>query len=301
MIDCTVFFPPRAKVSTSWLLLGRDSLIPAAHDALNEAGDLLGIRLDASSHALRACLEDSVTGHVVEMAACVGLYRSLPSFGLRPTLVTGHSMGLYSALVATGCLSLRQGLEFFASDLERVAKIPGGFGTAIRIPVKSLEEACETLGDVWISGRNAEWLNGVSGTPAGLAKIELWAQEQGGRFARFSGYGPWHCRLTRQAEAASRRAAVKAIERDPQVPIMVPLPEPRTITDREGAVRSIVDQMIAPVAWQSVCGLLLRRVGSLAVEVGPEPALSKMLQGAPRDRRRLVHWRDLGRRALGVA
>lgn len=300
MLDCTVFFPPRAGISASWLLLGRRALPPAVDEALAEAGDLLGISLTAPSKALRACLEDSVAGHIVEMAACVGMYRSLPGFGLRPTLVTGHSMGMYSALAATGCMSLRRGLEYFARDLERLQKVPGGFATVIRVPFGELERQCDEYEDVWVSGHNAEQLNGVSGTPAGLARIELWTHARRGRFARFPGYGPWHCPLVERVEWAAREAAEAAISNDPAVPIVVPLKSPRTVTDRAGVVRAMVDQMGGAVCWRDLCRNLIRQANGTAVEVGPEATLSKLLQGSARERRQLLHWRDLARHGLGL-
>ena len=303
MKDCTVFFPPRAGISASWLLLGRTSLPTPVEEALGEAGDLLGISLDTPSQAMRACLADGVTGHVVEMAICVGMYRSLRAFGLRPTLVTGHSMGLYSALAATGCVPLRQGLEYFARDLERLRNVAGGLAAVIRIPLESLEEECDKHDDVWVSGINARLLNGVSGTPAGLARLELWTQAQRGRFLRFSGYGPWHCPLVKKVESEARRSAEEIVKTDPEVPIIFPLASPRTVTDRAGMVRAMVDQMLGPVCWRSTCKLLLPRVSCVAIEVGPEATLSKLLQESPRERRLLVHWHDLARggRARGAA
>lgn len=306
MNECTVFFPPRAGITASQLLLGRNAMPTSVQQAVAEAGDVLGIALDRPSQALRACLADGVTGHVVEMAICVGMYRSLRAFGLRPTLITGHSMGMYSALAAAGCLSLRDGLEYFAHDLERLRHVAGGFAAVIRVPVEDLEAACAEQGDVWVSGLNAPLLNGVSGTPAGLARLELWTRKKGGRFLRFPGYGPWHCPLVEAIEGEARSSAARVIEADPEVPILVPLTAPRTVTDRAGMVRAMVDQMRTAVCWRSICRLLLPRVGYFSVEVGPEKTLQKLLQGSPRERRKLVHWRDLarggrGRLALGAA
>lgn len=279
MTEVTVMFPPRAGISLAALAAHRRGG-PEMRDTLAAAERMVGLRLDADTPALRACLDDGVIGQVLEMAVCVGLYRSLLARGVQPALATGHSMGVYTALAATGCLPLEPALELFAADLQRVRTAAGGLAAVIGLAVEHVEMLCTVWGEVWISCYNGARLCSVSGTPFGLALLETWVHQAGGRFRRYGGYGPWHCELARGLQQALQAAAERALERGPDIPILIPFPTPRTVRDRAALAVALAEHAASPVCWSELCGGLLGRADAVCVEVGPAGTLAKFLQGS---------------------
>jgi [acyl-carrier-protein] S-malonyltransferase len=281
-----VLFPPRAVLSAAWTLEHAAGPSPVA-EALAVAQEVIGVRLDTPSLALTACLEDGLTGHLVEMAACVGLYWELAQQAGAPDLITGHSMGIYSALVASGTLELAAGLELFATDLGRLRELQGSLGVVINVPLDQVEHTCTTLGEVWVSGYNSDRLCGVSGTPLGLARLEARVREQGGQLRRFPGYGPWHCQLVQELGTDILDRMRRSVVRDPQMPIIVPLSPARRVDDRASLAAAAAEQVLSPVYWSALSRELLRDDSLECIEVGPGKTLSKFLQGHPAERRRL--------------
>ena len=83
---------------------------PVARELMEEANSLLGFRL--TDIMFEGSVEDLKQTRVTQPAIflhSVVLAKTLPDF--QPALVAGHSLGEFSALVAAGALSFREGLQ----------------------------------------------------------------------------------------------------------------------------------------------------------------------------------------------
>ncbi|MGA7835554.1 MAG: ACP S-malonyltransferase [Acidimicrobiales bacterium] len=147
------------RESIHWSLVERVSEIAGVDVAwlLLEASDDEVVRTDRAQLATFAL---SLIG-----------YRELLDLGVRPRYLLGHSLGEFSALVASGLLSLEEGARLIAvrgSAMARAAALEEGSMVAVMGGDEGAREMLESLDGVWIANINGTGQIVVSGTRAGL-------------------------------------------------------------------------------------------------------------------------------------
>jgi [acyl-carrier-protein] S-malonyltransferase len=98
-------------------------------------------------------------------------YHDLLDLGVRPRYLVGHSLGEFSALVASGLLSLEEGARLISvrgTAMARAAGLEEGSMIAVMGGDEDARTALETLEGVWIANINGTGQIVVSGTRAGL-------------------------------------------------------------------------------------------------------------------------------------
>jgi [acyl-carrier-protein] S-malonyltransferase len=98
-------------------------------------------------------------------------YHELLDLGIRPRYLVGHSLGEFSALVASGLLSLEEGARLISvrgTAMARAAGLEEGSMVAVMGGDDDARTALETLEGVWIANINGTGQIVVSGTRAGL-------------------------------------------------------------------------------------------------------------------------------------
>jgi [acyl-carrier-protein] S-malonyltransferase len=98
-------------------------------------------------------------------------FHELLDLGVRPRYLVGHSLGEFSALVASGLLSLEEGARLISvrgAAMARAAALEEGSMVAVMGGDDDARGALETLDDVWIANINGTGQIVVSGTRAGL-------------------------------------------------------------------------------------------------------------------------------------
>jgi [acyl-carrier-protein] S-malonyltransferase len=98
-------------------------------------------------------------------------YHELLSLGIRPRYLMGHSLGEFSALVASGLLSLEEGARLISvrgAAMARAATLEEGSMVAVMGGDDDARAALDTLDGIWIANINGTGQIVVSGTRAGL-------------------------------------------------------------------------------------------------------------------------------------
>lgn len=278
-----VMFPPRVGAK-SHQLLQLQAEFPEVRAAFNILSEIMGLRLDTDSFAFQVCASDGYCGQLIEQAAAVGLYRALVARGVRPDFVAAHSLGVYSALAATGCLSLAQGFKLLRSHIACVLSRPGELTTIVNAPVEEVADFCSSIREIEVSAHNADKLCTVSGTPSGLAQIEVWAVQRHAKFRRLGGFGAWHYSGNLPLSQKLLDLAATHVMRDADVPIWFPLRSPRCVVHREDVIGAVVEQVMTSVLWHDFLRYILSEESAICIEVGPLLKLSKFLH--PRDPKR---------------
>ena len=101
-------------------------------------------------------------------------YHELLDLGVRPRFLLGHSLGEFSALVASGLLSLDEGARLIAvrgAAMARAAGAREGSMVAVMGGDEEARRALEGLTDVWVANINGTGQIVVSGTRAGLDEL----------------------------------------------------------------------------------------------------------------------------------
>jgi [acyl-carrier-protein] S-malonyltransferase len=113
-------------------------------------------------------------------------YFELLDLGLRPRYLLGHSLGEFSALVASGLLSLKDGAQLISvrgAAMARAAAATSGSMVALMGGDDGAREALGTLNEVWVANINGTGQIVVSGSEKGLDGLQSRHKELGWRRA----------------------------------------------------------------------------------------------------------------------
>jgi [acyl-carrier-protein] S-malonyltransferase len=252
-----------------------------ARSVFEEADDALGVPLSRWIEAGDAAtLRRTEVAQPAILTASIAIYRVLePSLPERPAYFAGHSLGEYTALVASGSLALAEavGLVRRRGQLMQEA-VPEGRGAmlaVIGLPGDEVARICaETEGIVAPANFNSPVQTVIAGEAeavraAGAALTAAGAR----RIVELEVSAPFHCELMRPAMEKLAPALAEARFGDAQVPVISNVTaEPYRETNR--ARELLRQQVCAPVRWVE-CVQALRRAGvGLQLEVGPGQVLT---------------------------
>jgi len=259
---------------------------PAARTVFEEASDTLGLdvaklcfegpesELQLTANTQPAVLTVSVAGA-----------RLLVERGLVPTVVGGHSLGEYAALVAAGALSFADAVRVVRRRGEFMQEaVPVGTGAmaailGVELPV--VEEICREAGDgevLEVANINCPGQIVVAGHRSAIERAVALAAARGGkRSVLLPVSAPFHCRL--MAPAAERLAKVLSDVRaaDPRPPVVRNVDA--ELTTRADEVRPfLVRQVTAPVRWADCVRRMAGEGCRTFLEVGPGKVLTGFLK-----------------------
>jgi [acyl-carrier-protein] S-malonyltransferase len=153
-----------------WSLLGLASEILDA--------DLTGFDFSGNNF-----LEDELKSQYVSYIYSCAITDILHAHRVSPVLVTGYSMGLYSALYYCGTVSFQDGLLLIKKAWEAISRsVPhGGYGMGmvIGLTVADLSAMIDGPGLAWICNRNNEHTYIISGEMTAISRILAAAKAEG--------------------------------------------------------------------------------------------------------------------------
>ena len=200
-----------------------------------------------------------------------------------PTVVAGHSVGEYAALVAAGVLQLDAALRLVARRAELMAAVDvgGGMSAVIgleRPAVQSIVEAAGRPTELVVANDNAPGQVVISGLSDPLEAAEGLLREAGARrVIRLPVSGPFHSPL--MAGVAEQLADAFEAEswNDAEVPVMSNVTaEP--VSDA-GRIRALLaEQVRSPVEWRRCVERMAEDGVDVAIELGAGSALVGMLR-----------------------
>lgn len=222
------------------------------------------------------------------MATSIAALRALEAEGFSITdadFVAGHSLGEYSALCASGAISL--------SDTARLLSIRGtAMQDAVPVGVGAMaailgldfaavdEIAREAAGDEVCQAANdndpAQVV--ISGHKAAVERAAALAKERGAKRALMLPVSaPFHCALMQPAATVMSDALAGVEISEPAVPLIANVrAEPVTMP---GAIRQfLVEQVTGPVRWRESVAFMVDQGVTEFWEIGAGKALSGMIR-----------------------
>ena len=226
------------------------------------------------------------------LAVSVAAYRVLAARGLEPAFVAGHSLGEYSAHVASGTLSLSDGVSIVRRRgrymQEAVPLGTGAMAAILGADVALVEQACREAADgevVSPANLNAPGQVVIAGHTAAVQRASDRARALGARkTVALSVSAPFHCALMQPAQERLEPELRGLGAHDPRVPVVANVDaEPKR--DAESSLAALVRQVSAPVRWQDVIQRLAAEGVTTYVEVGPGTVLSSLIKKIHKDAR----------------
>ncbi len=154
----------------------------------------------------------------------------LAGLGIRPTMVLGHSLGQYTALVASGALSFEDALRLVALRGKLMQEaVPEGEGAMVVISgldIAHVEEACtrsrveSSAMAASIACINAPRQLVIAGPASAVDMASTWCEEAGGGIIQLEVSAPFHCPMLTPMIPGFREALAKVVIRKPMIPVI---------------------------------------------------------------------------------
>ena len=266
---------------------------PVVQETLREASDALGEDLallirDGSKEALGL----TTNTQPVMLVAGVAAYRAwMSETGLVPAVLAGHSLGEYSALVATGVLSLVQAaplVRFRAQAMQEA--VPVGVGAMAAIlgmqadqVIEGCAEAVRTFGLGTLEVVEAVNFNDpmqtvIAGSRAAVEKAcEVLKANGAKRALPLSVSAPFHSSLMKPAADKLKEKFAGVSFAVPQIPVINNI-EVAVETDPDRIRAALYAQAFGPVRWVECVQAIKARGITTIVECGPGKVLTGMVK-----------------------
>lgn len=237
--------------------------------------DLTELLLDAPMELLTRTANAQLATFVQSLMVLDAVER----LGLSPAACAGHSLGEYTALVASGAISFDDGIRLVCARGEAMAHAsedaPGTMAALLGISDDDAEAACQRAeGDVWVANYNAPGQVVVAGTPDAVTKASSLAKELGARrVLPIPVSGAFHTPLMAAARPPLRKALGDATFLAPEVPVVANV-DARVHSDPAEWPGLLSAQLCSPVRWRQSLETLAGLGATTLVELGPGGVLS---------------------------
>lgn len=198
----------------------------------------------------------------------------------QPAMVAGHSLGEFSALVASGVIDFEDGLKLVAKRAnamqEACEKEPSTMAAILGLEDNVVEELCEKVDGVVVAANyNCPGQLVISGSVDGVEKACELATEAGAKRALVLQVGgAFHSPLMESAREELAKAIESTDFKQGICPIYQNVTAKGTIDVNE-IKKNLIDQLTAPVRWTQTMQQMIADGCDEVVEVGP----GKVLQG----------------------
>jgi [acyl-carrier-protein] S-malonyltransferase len=205
--------------------------------------------------------------------------------GLKADYVGGHSLGEYTAAVASGALTFEDGIRLVAHRGRLMADVqgerPGAMAAIIGLPAERVQELCDeasSAGSVAPANLNTPVQTVCSGEEAAvMALLELAEQAGAERAIRLQVGAAFHSELMKGVQGQMAEAMQDVSFRDPHTPM---------IGNASGALRTTADeirealiaQIASAVRWVDCIRTLTGNGCDTFVELGQGRTLSGLVR-----------------------
>ncbi len=262
--------------------MGRPWVDHESWEIVSEASEVAGrdigtLLLDADAKDLT----DTRNAQMTTFVSSLMVLDAVERLGIEPSFCAGHSLGEYTALTASGALSLEDGVRLVA---ERSAAMheaglasPGTMAAVLGLDDDQVEIACRRAdADVWVANFNAPGQVVIAGSLDGVKRAGEVAKELGAKKVMpLQVAGAFHTPFMMAARNRLRSAIAQASPRNTEVPIVSNVDAlPHNNGNEWSSLLSA--QLSSPVRWKH-CLLTLADLGVKGfVELGPGGVLTGM-------------------------
>ena len=261
---------------------------PQAKELFEKANEVLGFRItdlmfEGTEDDLKQTkvTQPAVFLHSVILALTMGEE-------FKPDMVAGHSLGEFSALVASGALPFEQGLKLVEARALAMQKAceaaPSTMAAIIGMPDEQVEEICASIDGVCVPANyNCPGQVVISGEIAAIEAACEKLKEAGARRALpLKVGGAFHSPLMEPARAELAEAIEAADFSAPVCPIYQDV-DAMPHTDPAEIKANLLQQLTAPVRWSQIVEHMITDGMTEAVELGPGKVLQGLIAKTSRD------------------
>lgn len=217
----------------------------------------------------------------------MAVFRCLEEEGVEfaPEYVAGHSLGEYTALVASGTLSLEDGVRLVHMRgrlMQEAVPIGKGSMAAIiglqRETVLSICESASSTGVCQAANFNAPGQIVISGEREAVDRAVAMCKDAGAKRALpLKVSAPFHCSLMRPVADRLMESFKDCSWKDPEWPLVANV-SGKTETDVGSIQQALFEQTFMPVLWSDSIEFIISKGVHHFVEAGPGSVLSGLIK-----------------------
>lgn len=230
-------------------------------------------------------LKNTVNAQPAILIVSTILCKLLRKNKIRPSIVAGHSLGEYSALVACSAIKFEDAVKLVRKRGEYMQKAtPVGTGSMLAIiglekdEIIKMYEKIKNIGRVEIANYNSPTQIVVSGEIRALEKLSVIAKEKGARMViPLKVSAPFHSSFMETAKENLARYLEKVKINNPKIPIICNFNA--DYIKHKGEVKSaLIKQMTHPVKWVDSIMKMNSDGINCFIEVGPGKVLKGLMK-----------------------
>lgn len=269
--------------------MGRDvyDRFAVAREVFDEADAVLGFGLSKMCFEGPAedltLTENAQPALLTTSTALLAVAREIAGSEITPAFLAGHSLGEYSALVASGALSFGDALRLVRRRGELMAETPAGTMAAVMgLDLPALQSVCadaSAAGTVVVATENSPAQYAISGSVAGVEQALVLAKQQGAKRAvhlhvSVALHSPlMECAARAFAPVVAATECIGA----PKWPVIAnATAEPLTRPDEIRA--ELVEQITSPVRWIASVQRMVAAGVTRFVEIGHGNVLTGLIK-----------------------
>lgn len=219
------------------------------------------------------------------LTVSVAAARVLEENGVKPDFVAGHSLGEYSALVASGSLDFAVAVKLVRQRgkymQEAVSAGEGAMAAILGLAPAEVSDICKKTADGEVlsaANLNSPEQTVISGTAAAVKRaVEVASQCGAKRAVILPVSAPFHCALMKPAETRLEKD-LRATQFGPLRFPLVTNADAEIITTGDEARDALIRQVCLPVRWEESIHEMIAQDVRIFVEVGPGRVLSGLLR-----------------------
>lgn len=258
---------------------------PVAKTVFDEADDFLDRPLSSLCfEGPEAALKQTENTQLAILTCSIATLKILTQLGIVPKIVAGHSLGEYSALVASGVLAFTDALRLVNARAEFMAEAgeeqDGTMAAILGMDVEQLENICEKVdGLVGIANYNCPGQLVISGEVDAVEDvITLASAEIGARRCRpLPVSGAFHSPLMSSAQEKFQNVLDSVGVHPPQIDVVMNVTG-ETVTDLKNIKKLLFQQITKPVQWEKTLNTIDNNGITNIIEVGPGKVLSGLVK-----------------------
>lgn len=260
---------------------------PRAKELFEKANEILGFRI--TDLMFNGTDEDLKQTKVTQPAVFLHSVILADSLTEKPDMVAGHSLGEFSALVASGALNFEDGLRLVHARAMAMQKAceatPSTMAAIIGLSDEVVEDICKSIEDEIVvpANYNSPGQIVISGTMKGVELACAKATEAGAKRALpLKVGGAFHSPIMEPARQ-ELEAAIKATNFSAPICPIYQNVDAKPHTDPEEIKENLIAQLTASVRWTQTMSNMMADECNTYLEIGPGKVLQGLIKKANRE------------------
>jgi len=272
---------------SQYIGMGKDiyEKYPEAQEIYKEASDALGYDLAGLSfNGPEEELNKTFRTQPCILTVSTALFRIISERNIKPSVVAGHSLGEYSALVAAGVLSFQDAVKLTEKRghfmQEAVPEGRGLMAAILGLAREKVDDVCSTVKSGYAAPANYNCPGQIviAGEKSAVQEaMELCKTAGAKRAVALAVSVPSHCKLMEPASIRLSDLLSIIKMQDPVIPI-VNNADAVFLHDTQSIKDSLIRQLSCPLLWEDSIKAMESSGIQTFIEVGPGKVLSGLIK-----------------------